>query len=211
MKYPTPWQQKTMWAALSAVFVALLVVIVCSVVWVAANVISFLQPILIPVAIAAILAYLLDPVVTKVCKGGLSRTKGVLLVFAIGFLLLVGLIAWLAPSISMQSTNFARELPNHTQRARDRVVDLIVQYNRTFGTTTSTRGKSTSPTANLVNWLLGPPTPHPSPSSPPAASPAPNATPDPGATPSSTVESIAPAPAKISPATGSVSRPRSTS
>ena len=175
MKYPTPWQQKTMWAALSAVFVALLIVIVCSVVWVAANVISFLQPILIPVAIAAILAYLLDPVVTRVCRGGLSRTKGVLLVFALGFLFLVGLVAWLAPTISMQSTNFARELPNHTQRARDRVVDLIVQYNRAFGATTGPKGKSSSPYRKFCKLAARSARSSSSPSATPAPSPSPTA------------------------------------
>ena len=41
-----------MWAALTALFVVLLVLIACSVVWIATNVISFPQPILIPVAIA---------------------------------------------------------------------------------------------------------------------------------------------------------------
>ena len=53
-----------MWAALTALFVVMLMTIACSVVWIAANVIGFIQPILIPVAIAVILAYLLDPLVT---------------------------------------------------------------------------------------------------------------------------------------------------
>ncbi|MEY2526941.1 MAG: hypothetical protein QOE73_1712 [Verrucomicrobiota bacterium] len=194
MRYPTPWQQKTMWSALTALFIALLAVIVCSMVWVGANVVSFLQPILIPVAIAGILAYLLDPVVTKICKGGLGRTKAVLLVFAIGFLFLAGLITWLVPTISVQSASFARELPNYTQKARDRVVDLIAQYNRTIG---GTRSKSASSTSNFVNWLLGPPSPHVSPSPAPSGSPSSNATPE-SAPPA--VESIGPAPAKITPA-----------
>jgi predicted PurR-regulated permease PerM len=163
------------------------------VVWVATSVVSFLQPILIPVAIAAILAYLLDPLITKICKGGLSRTKAVLLVFAFGFLFLVGLFTWLAPTISVQSTNFARELPNYTQKAQDRVVDLIVQYNRRFG---GTHGKSASPTSNFVNWLLGPS--HVTPSPAPATSPSPTTPPDSGSAPP--VESIAPAPSKITPA-----------
>jgi predicted PurR-regulated permease PerM len=190
MKYPTPWQQKTMWAALTAIFVVLLVLIACSAVWVAANVISFLQPILIPVAIAAILAYLLDPLVTRMCKGSLSRTKAVLLVFAMGFLFMVALVTWVAPVISLQSANFAKELPNYTQRARDRVVDLIVQVNRTIGTTGGTRGKSA--TSTFVNFLLGPPhSPSPAPTASPVATPAATST------PSESVESIAPAPAKI--------------
>src|SRR6266446_5516127 len=120
-KYPTPWQQKTMWAALTALFVVFLVIVVGAVIWIGANIISFLQPILIPVAIALILAYLLDPVVTRMCKGGLGRTKAVVLIFALVTLGLVLLGTWLVPMISIQSANFAKELPNYTQKARDGV------------------------------------------------------------------------------------------
>src|SRR6186997_2254822 len=98
--YPTPWQRKMMWAALTACFVVILVVIVVAVIWASANIISFLQPILIPVAIAAILTYLLDPLVTKMSRGTLSRTKAIALLFAIAFFALGGLTAWLVPSIS---------------------------------------------------------------------------------------------------------------
>src|SRR5437016_5686996 len=99
--YPTAWQLKTMWAALTALFVVFLVVTVGSTVWLMANVISFLQPILIPVAIAVILAYLLDPLVTKLCRGGMSRTKAVILIFAAALLAFAALIAWLVPTISI--------------------------------------------------------------------------------------------------------------
>ena len=193
-KYPTSWQQKTMWAALTALFVVFLIVIACSGVWAAANVISFLQPILIPVAIAAILAYLLDPVVTRMCKGGLSRTKAVVLLFAFGFLFLAGLIGWLVPTISLQSASFAKELPGYTEKARDRVVDLIVRYNRTFGTSASAHGKTTSSATSFVNFLLGSPTPRPQ--STPAVSVSPSASPAPDANGPS-IETIAPASSKI--------------
>ena len=53
--YPTPWQRKMMWAALTACFVVVLIVVVAAVICAGATIISFLQPILIPVAIAAIL------------------------------------------------------------------------------------------------------------------------------------------------------------
>src|SRR5207245_3134708 len=92
-KYPTPWQQKTMWAALTALFVVFLVIVVGAVIWIGANIISFLQPILIPVEIALILAYLLDPLVTKMCKGGLGRNKAVALIFAIIFIALRGFVS----------------------------------------------------------------------------------------------------------------------
>jgi cytochrome c biogenesis factor len=83
--YPTPWQRKMMWAALTACFVVVLVVIVAAVIWAGATIISFLQPLLIPVAVAAILTYLLNPLVTKMSRGTLSRTKAIALLFTIAF------------------------------------------------------------------------------------------------------------------------------
>src|SRR5207249_474818 len=187
--YPTPWQKRTMWAALTALFVVLLIVIAGAVVYLGASLISFLQPILIPVAIAAILAYLLDPLVTELCRRKMGRGMAIAVIFTSVFIALVGLFWWVVPTISLQSANFARELPGYTQKARDRIVDLIVQYNRVVGGTAG-RGKSAS--SGLVNFLLGTPPPH-APSPTPAAAP----TPSPQTT-ESPVEAISAAPAKIS-------------
>jgi predicted PurR-regulated permease PerM len=179
-----------MWAALTALFIVFIIVTAAGGIWVTANLISFLQPILIPVAIAAILAYLLDPLVTRLCQRGLNRTPAILAIFATALLALIGLGFWLGPMISVQSANFAKELPNYTQKARDEVVDLIIRFNRTFGAAGS-RGKSTSTITNVVNWLLGPsPSPHPTATPADAASPIPEIS----ASPS---ESISAAPAKI--------------
>lgn len=167
-----------MWAALSAIFVVLLVGIVGTVIWLAGKVVGFLQPILIPIAIAAILAYLLDPLVTHLSLRRFTRTKAVVLIFAVAFLAIAALFTWLVPTISVQSANFARELPGYTVRARDQVVDLIYRYNQRFGLPA---GKGSSAADSLVNWLL--PAPAASPAKPaeptlPAteASPQPNET-----------------------------------
>ncbi len=179
-----------MWAALSAFFVIILVIMAGAVVWVSANVMSFLQPILIPVAIAAILAYLLDPLVTRLSLVVRGRLQAIALIFLTAFIALAGLFWWLVPTISAQSANFAKELPNYTQKARDYVVDLALQFNRNFGASSeASHEKHVSPTANFVNWLLGAPSPRPSPS--PTATPLPE-----GAGPSGEV--IAPNPDKIS-------------
>ncbi len=170
-KYPTQWQRKTMGAALTAIFVVVLITIGCSVVWILANVVGFIQPILIPVAIAVILAYLLDPVVTKMCESGLGRTKAVFALFAIAFLSIVVLVAWLAPVVSMQATNVGRELPQYTQKARDTIVDLIFKYDHAFGGPSTKRDKVSSPTTNLLNWLFASPSPSRKTSSTPAPAP----------------------------------------
>jgi predicted PurR-regulated permease PerM len=193
-----------MWAALTAVFIVVLITIACSVVWIVANVIGFIQPILIPVAIAVILAYLLDPVVTKMCEKGLGRTKAVFGLFAIAFLSIGVLVAWLAPVVSMQATNVGRELPQYTLKARDTIVDLIFKYDHAFGgSTTKTRDKISSPTSSLLNWLFAGPSPSPSrkPTPGPTASPdaitLPEISPSESPTPA-TRDEIAATPDKIS-------------
>src|SRR5262249_39688021 len=52
--------------------------------------------------------------------------------------------------------NFTRELPKYTEKARDRVVDIIYRYDRAFGVTGSSRGKTetASPTQRLIGWFL---------------------------------------------------------
>jgi len=179
-----------MWAALTALFVVFLVALTGTLIFGIAKAIGFLRPILIPMAIAAILAYLFDPVVTRMCRGGMGRTKAVILLFLLVFLFLVALGTWLVPVISMQSANFAKDLPGYTQKARDEVVEIIYRYNRAFGSG-SGHGKSASSTANLLSWLLGL-APHGS----PTPTPAPASTAE-NANPAGTVESIAAAPSKL--------------
>jgi predicted PurR-regulated permease PerM len=187
-KYPTPWQRKIMWAALTALFVTFIIVVVVSVIWLASDLVSFLQPILMPVAIAAILAYLLDPVVNHLDRRlRIGRTKATLLLFAVAFSAIAALLAWLVPVISMQSANVARELPAYTQRARDTMVDLIYKYDRTFGMPGGTKTKSAAATS-FVDWVLGSPQRSPTPVASPE--PAPEVAP-------ATTDEIKPAPAKI--------------
>jgi predicted PurR-regulated permease PerM len=176
-----------MWASLTAIFVVILVGIVSTVVWLGANLIGFLQPILIPVAIAAILAYFLDPVVTYLAGRGFGRTKAVLLIFAIAFFAIAGLVAWIVPMISVQSASLARQLPTFTVHVRDNVVDLMYRYEHTFGLGGKT--EKSGATTGLVNWLLAGPTPA---AGSPTPKPTPKATPPPG-----DGEFISPAPTKL--------------
>jgi predicted PurR-regulated permease PerM len=142
-----------------------------------------------------ILTYLLDPLVTKMSRGKLSRTKAVLLLFVIAFVALGGLLAWIVPVISVQSANFAKEVPAYTQRARDRIVDLIYRFDQTFGLLGGAHGKS--PSTSLTNWLVG----SPSPSVQPTASALKGGAPSPSGSPrepSPAIESIAPNPQRLS-------------
>jgi predicted PurR-regulated permease PerM len=150
-----------MWAALTALFVVMLITIACSVVWITANVIGFLQPILIPVAIAVILAYLLDPLITAMTTRGMGRTKSVLALFAIAFSCYWSFGRMACPIVSIQAASVGRELPQYTLRARDKLVDVISGMTPALGIQTPSEEKDLSTTAGIVNWLLSPTKPTP--------------------------------------------------
>src|ERR1700679_3128987 len=98
-EFPTPWQQKMMWSALAALSVVAIGAIAVGLIWIVSNVIGFLQPILIPFAVAAVMAYLLEPVVAWIMHLGTSRHRAVLSVFALVTIALAGGMVWIIPAI----------------------------------------------------------------------------------------------------------------
>lgn len=73
-------------------------------------VLYWLRPVLMPFAIAALFAYLLDPVVDRLEKR-LGRTLSVSLVFLVAAVLVVGVVLVLVPFIERQIGNFLTQLP----------------------------------------------------------------------------------------------------
>ncbi len=70
-----------------------------------------LAPVLTPFGIGALLAYLGDPLVDRLEARRLSRTLGVVVVFAIFFLLLLILLLILVPMLERQLSLFIQKLP----------------------------------------------------------------------------------------------------
>lgn len=81
MRHPTRFQQQTIWNALTGISILILGALVVGLVWLMGKIFGFLQPVLIPLIVAGIIAYLLDPVVRLLEKRGVSRLWSVILVF----------------------------------------------------------------------------------------------------------------------------------
>lgn len=81
MRYPTRFQQKTLWNAATGVSILVLGVLLVGLIWLIGQVFGFLQPVLIPLIVAGIIAYVLDPVVRLLEKRGLTRLWSVVVVF----------------------------------------------------------------------------------------------------------------------------------
>ncbi len=122
--FPTPWQRKMLWAAVSALSVVAIGTIAVGLVWLGSRVLGVLQPILIPFAVAAVMAYLLDPVVARIVAWGTTRHRAVLTVFAAVTVALVGILLWIVPAISSQTANLARKVPRYTTRATTLVINV---------------------------------------------------------------------------------------
>ena len=81
-QYPTQFQRKTIWKALTGVAILIIAILVVGLIWMGGKVLGFLQPVLVPLAVAGIVAYLLDPIVSWLQQKGMSRIRAVISVFA---------------------------------------------------------------------------------------------------------------------------------
>ena len=124
-EFPTPWQRKTMWSALATLSVVAIGAVSVGLVWLVSTVIGFLQPILIPFAIAGVMAYLLEPVVAKIVSWGTSRQRAVMSVFALVSITLAGVMVWIIPAIWVQTVHLVHKVPTY----RDGIIQKVGQFN----------------------------------------------------------------------------------
>ena len=88
--------------------------------------VGFFQPVLIPFAVAAVLAFLLEPIVRLLTtRTRLKRTGAVLTLFGVIVLGLVLAGVLIVPQIYDSTANMIRGMPEYTQKAQLRITSLI--------------------------------------------------------------------------------------
>lgn len=122
-----------MWSALSTVAVVTIGAIAVGLIWIVTSVIGFLQPILIPFAVAGVMAYLLDPVVSRVVSWGTSRQRAVWAVFTLVSVILFGIAIWIVPALSDQTVNLAKKVPGYTLAAKKLVIEAAENVRVKYG------------------------------------------------------------------------------
>lgn len=116
--HPTQQQKKICWMAITTLAVLVLVCTALGIGWLFLHALSLFQAVLMPVAIAAVLAYLLNPVVSWLSHHNLPRTVSVVAVFAVFILFIVGIVFWVGPSLQRQGVAFAKNLPAYSQHVQ---------------------------------------------------------------------------------------------
>ncbi|MEC5127681.1 AI-2E family transporter [Verrucomicrobiales bacterium BCK34] len=89
---PSVFQRRTLWSAITAVAIVVIGAIAVGAVMLTGTILSYLQVVLVPLAVAGIIAYLLEPVIRWLEKRGLSHGVAMLGVF-IGFLVVIIVLA----------------------------------------------------------------------------------------------------------------------
>ena len=96
--YPTAFHKRWCWDALTLLAFVTIGAIVVGIIWLAASILGFLQPLLVPIAAAGIIAYLLDPLVKKLEARGVPARRAVYVVYISFLALMLALVLSVSPA-----------------------------------------------------------------------------------------------------------------
>jgi predicted PurR-regulated permease PerM len=127
MSFPAPSlkQARLIWLAVTGLALAVLVTLAVGLVWGLGRVLDVLSPVLWPLAIAGVIAYLLDPLVDFLERRRVPRTRAILAVFAAALLIVAGLAASIVPQLIAETQQLVVKIPAYTARLERRVTEWV--------------------------------------------------------------------------------------
>lgn len=122
---PTPKQARILWVSLTALAIGVLLTLLIVLMWALGLVLQRLSSVLLPLGIAGVLAYLLDPVVDRLEARGLPRVRAIICVFALSMVILGGLVGSVLPQIITETRDLVDRIPAYAARVQQKVEDWI--------------------------------------------------------------------------------------
>jgi len=127
---PSKQQARALWFSATMFAVCLSLTLIGLICWGAAWAIGQLSSILLPLAVAGILAFLLDPAVDFFQKKGIPRTRAIILVFFIAFILALTLAATVVPQIIVELGGL---IDKFTEQNKDGELQIYLDLKEKFG------------------------------------------------------------------------------
>ncbi|HAM72536.1 MAG TPA: hypothetical protein DCM86_12915 [Verrucomicrobiales bacterium] len=143
---PSERQARLLWSSVTALSIGILAGLAGVIFWALGWVANRLSSVILPLAIAGVLAYILDPMVDVFERRLKSRIGAIWGVFTLAILVILTIGSTLLPRLVTETQSFASQVPAYTLRLRDRVEAFLH-----------------SPPAWLQNSVLNPNNPPPSP------------------------------------------------
>ena len=162
---PTEKQSRVLWFALTGLAVATVIALIVAAVWGLGRVLNLLSPVLWPLAIAAVLACLLAPVVDFFERKKIPRARAIILVFVFAFAIVLGVLASVIPQVVLETEQLASKVPEYSERLQTRVKEFIAQppellrhflpKPQAAADANPAGNQENSALASATNWLTG--------------------------------------------------------
>lgn len=120
---PTPGQARVIWLALTGLAIATLAALVAGLVWALGQTVEILSPVLWPIAVAAVVACLLDPLVDWLERRKIPRTRAVLCVFVLAVAVVAAVAGSVVPQAMVEAKQLVSRIPAYASRLQTRVED----------------------------------------------------------------------------------------
>jgi predicted PurR-regulated permease PerM len=124
---PSERQSRILWFALTGLALAAVVAVAAAAIWGLGQVVKLLSPVLWPLAIAAVVACLLSPIVDILETRKLSRKRAILLVFVLAFGLVGAIFASVIPQVVDETEQLVAKVPEYTTRLQDRITHFLAE------------------------------------------------------------------------------------
>lgn len=131
--FPTAFQRSALWTAITAVSITVVGALAIGLIYLATQVMAFLQPILVPFAVAGVLAYLLEPGVHWLERRGLNRQRSVLLAFGVFIMAISGLGWWIVVKLDDPAHHLADRVPVYFTKAQKAVIGFSAKIEKDYG------------------------------------------------------------------------------
>ncbi|HUS36608.1 MAG TPA: AI-2E family transporter [Verrucomicrobiae bacterium] len=128
---PTPAQARVIWLGLTVLALAMFLAFVASLTFGLAWVAQKLSSILLPLAVAGIFAYLLDPIVDGLERFKVPRVRGILLVFFLGVMIVLIAMSTIIPRLIVEIQAFGSQVPELSDQVQKKVETWLT--NSTWG------------------------------------------------------------------------------
>jgi predicted PurR-regulated permease PerM len=146
MKQPGDTQLRIIWFALTTFAIAISIAILVGAIWGVGKFLNLLSPVLWPLAIATVVAYLFDPGVTWLEKRGITRTWGITIVFVIVFCVISGVLASVIPQMVKETHNLVQKIPQYEEWVQKRSSEWVDRASRAAARDTAQVENTNTPT-----------------------------------------------------------------
>jgi predicted PurR-regulated permease PerM len=153
---PSPTQSRIIWFATTFFAVGVVIALLAGCIWALGKVLHLFSPVLWPLAIAAVVAYLLDPVVDYLERRKVSRNRAIIVVFAMAVVVFLGIAGAIVPRLVVETRELASRIPGYAAQIQDRAADWIDKAQARFAALNPAHAPAPATTNAAGNEVLAP-------------------------------------------------------